>query len=145
MLKYREIITVNFLKNKKRNWHKLYFIMLVEKYGWAIEKSLFAETNQDSTFSHTRENSKMFNITSKYFSFFNNKPPASWVAHITRDFLTYYSCSYYSSMFGRSLLFLFIHWLNYLTDYLTDYWTWLFACLLTSLIKFDYKLLLNCT
>ena len=47
--------------------------MLVEKYGWAIQKSLFAETNQDSTFSHTRENSKMFNITSKYFSFFNNK------------------------------------------------------------------------
>ena len=44
--------------------------MLVEKCGWAIQKSLFAETNQDSTFSHTRENSK-------YFSFFNNKPPAS--------------------------------------------------------------------
>ena len=40
----------------------------------------------------------MFNITSKYFSFFNNKPPASWVTHITRDFLTSYSCSYYSSM-----------------------------------------------
>ena len=38
----------------------------------------------------------MFNITSKYFSFFNNKPPASWVAHITRDFRTCYSCSYYS-------------------------------------------------
>ena len=51
--------------------------MLVEKYGWAIQKSLFAETNQDSTFSHTRENSKMFNITSKYFSYFKNKPPAS--------------------------------------------------------------------
>ena len=43
--------------------------MSVEKYGWAIQKSLFAETNQDSTFSHTRENSKMFSITSKYFSF----------------------------------------------------------------------------
>ena len=50
--------------------------MLVEKYGWAIQKSLFAETNQDSTFSHTREDSKMFNITSKHFSFFNNEPPA---------------------------------------------------------------------
>ena len=43
--------------------------MLVEKYGWAIQKSLFTETNQDSTFSHTCENSKMFNITSKYLSF----------------------------------------------------------------------------
>ena len=51
--------------------------MLVEKYGWAIQKSLHAETNQDSTFSHTRDNSKMFNVTSKYFNFFNNKPPAS--------------------------------------------------------------------
>ena len=27
--------------------------MLVEKYGWAIQKSIFAETNQDSSFSHT--------------------------------------------------------------------------------------------
>ena len=51
--------------------------MLVEKYGWAIQKSLYAETNQDSTFPHTRENSKMFNITSIYLSFFDNKPPAS--------------------------------------------------------------------
>ena len=40
--------------------------------------------------------SKMFNITSKYFSVFNNKSPASWVAHITMDFLTCYSCSHYS-------------------------------------------------
>ena len=48
--------------------------MLVEKYGWTIQKSLFGETNHDPTFSHTRENSKMFNITSKYFT---NKPPAS--------------------------------------------------------------------
>ena len=72
--------------------------MLIGKYGWAVQKSLFAETNQDSIFSHTYENSKMFNITSKYFSFFNNKPPASWVVHITRDFLACYSCSNYSSM-----------------------------------------------
>ena len=74
--------------------------MLVKKYDWAIQKSLFAETNQDSTFSHTRENSKI--LTLKYFSFFNNKPPASWVAHITRDFLTCYFCSYYISMASRS-------------------------------------------
>ena len=40
----------------------------------------------------------MFNITSKYFSFLNNKPPATWAVHIIRDFLTCYSCSYYSSM-----------------------------------------------
>ena len=41
----------------------------------------------------------MFNITSKYFSIFNNKkPPAIWVMHIKIDFLTYSSCLYYSSM-----------------------------------------------
>ena len=42
----------------------------------------------------------MLNNTSKYFSFFSNKPAVSWVAHIARDFLTCYSCSYYSSMFA---------------------------------------------
>ena len=47
--------------------------MSVKKYGWATQKSLSAQTNQDSTFSHTRENSNMFTIPSKYFSFFNNK------------------------------------------------------------------------
>ena len=51
--------------------------MSVEKYGLAIRKSLFALTNQDSAFSRTRENSKIFNITSKYFRFFHNKPHAS--------------------------------------------------------------------
>ena len=61
--------------------------MSVEKYGWAIQKSLFALTIQDFTFSYTRENSKMFSITSKYFTFFSNKSPASRVAHISRDFL----------------------------------------------------------
>ena len=35
-----------------------------------------------------RDISKMFYITSKYFNIFNNVPPESWVAHITRDFLT---------------------------------------------------------
>ena len=50
--------------------------MSLEKYGCAIQESLFTETDQDSTFSHDRESSKIFNITSKYFSFFNNKPPA---------------------------------------------------------------------
>ena len=51
--------------------------MSVKKHGWAIQKSLFPYTNQDFTFSHTREKSKMFNLTLKYFSFFNNKPPSS--------------------------------------------------------------------
>ena len=44
--------------------------MLVKKYGWAIQKTLFPSTNQDSTFFHTGENSKTFNMTLKHFSFF---------------------------------------------------------------------------
>ena len=51
--------------------------MSLKKYGWAIQESLLAQTNQGSTFSHIRDSSKLFNITSKYFSFLNNKPPAS--------------------------------------------------------------------
>ena len=35
-------------------------------------------------------------ILKKYFSFFNNTPSASWVASYTREFLTWYSCSYYN-------------------------------------------------
>ena len=81
--------------------------MSIEKYGWVIQKRLFAWTNRDLIFSHTRDNSKLVNITSKYFNLFNNKPPASWVAHITVDFLTCYSCSYYSSMIKH--IFLLLH------------------------------------
>ena len=51
--------------------------MSVEKYGWPVQKNLFTLTNQDSTLSNTHENSKMFNITSKCFSFLNNKPNVS--------------------------------------------------------------------
>ena len=43
--------------------------MSVEIYGWAIQKTLFAQINQDSTFYYTCNNSKMFNVTSKYFRF----------------------------------------------------------------------------
>ena len=39
--------------------------MPIEKYGWAIQKSLFVQTNQNSAFSNSRGNLKMFNITSK--------------------------------------------------------------------------------
>ena len=63
------------LKSKKKKLALCF--MLVEKYDWAIQKSLFTQTNQDSTFSHIRENLKMFNTTSKYFSFLNKKPPTS--------------------------------------------------------------------
>ena len=37
-------------------------------------------------------------LTSKYFSIFNNKTPACWVAHIARGFIAFYSCLYCSFM-----------------------------------------------
>ena len=52
----------------------------------------------------------MFNRTSKYFK---NTPPAGWAAHITRDFLTSYFCSYYSSMHqGNRIYFYFFAWVS---------------------------------
>ena len=39
-------------------------------------------------------------LTSKYLSIFSNKSLACWVVHITRYFLSCYSCSRYSSMVG---------------------------------------------
>ena len=71
--------------------------MLVEKYGWGIQKSLFFQIY---------ENSRMFHLTSKYFSFFNSKPPARWVAHITRDFLTVFSFFFVFSI----RVFFYGHW-----------------------------------
>ena len=94
-LKFREIITVKSLKSKKKKLALTFFYYVTRKIWLGNSKKLFCK---DQSFSLTRENSKIFNITSKYFSFFNNKPPASWVAHITSDFLTCCPCSYYSFM-----------------------------------------------
>ena len=53
------------------------FYRLGKKHDGVIHENLFTITNRDSTISFMRENSKMFNITSKCFSIFNNKPLAS--------------------------------------------------------------------
>ena len=65
------IFFMKSLKSKKKKL-ALCFIMLVEKYGWAIQKSLFAQTNQDSTFCQTREDSKIFKgATKSYFTHYS--------------------------------------------------------------------------
>ena len=51
--------------------------MPIKKYDWLIQENLFVQTNQDSTISQKWENSKLFNITPKYFSCFNNAPRAT--------------------------------------------------------------------
>ena len=55
-------------------------------YGWVIKTYLNRTIR-----THTRENSKIFHMAFKYFSFFSNTPPASLVAHIIRAYLTCYS------------------------------------------------------
>ena len=65
------------LKIKKKKLLLIFFYYVSREIQFGNQKSLFEETNQDYEFSHTHENSKLFNITSKYFSFFKNKPPAS--------------------------------------------------------------------
>ena len=52
-----------------------------------IHGNLFKSTNQNSTVS--LENSKILNITSKYFKIFNKKPSASWVAYIYQKIFLY--------------------------------------------------------
>ena len=64
---------VFFIKNLKNKKKKLVLTLLyhadrVGQFNWSGNlKSSFAKTNQGSTFPQTGENSKMFNITSKYF------------------------------------------------------------------------------
>ena len=73
-LKYREIITVKSLKSKKKKMALTLFYYVSQEIWMGNSKKLFCI---DYIFSHTRDNSKMLNITLKYFRFFNNKPPAS--------------------------------------------------------------------
>ena len=79
---------IRVLKSQKNKLVPSYlrFFVAVKKNDWMIHENLFLQTNQYSVISFTRENSKMFNTTSKYFSNFNNKPLTSWVAHIAKDF-----------------------------------------------------------
>ena len=60
------------------------FITSVNTYDSVIYGNLFVWANQDSTTPHTRKNSKLLKITSDCS-----------VAHMRRDFLACYTCSYY--------------------------------------------------
>ena len=80
---------------------KIWFFEFIGKFShslwiWSLKKVYI------KSISFTWENSKMFNITSKYLAF----STASWVTHITITFHTCYSCSYYSSMTKQSTFFI---------------------------------------
>ena len=38
----RNFVSLKVSKVTKRSWHELRFIMSVKKYGWAVQKNLFA-------------------------------------------------------------------------------------------------------
>ena len=38
----RNFVSLKVSKVIKRSWHELRFIMSVKKYGWAVQKNLFA-------------------------------------------------------------------------------------------------------
>ena len=46
------------------------FYYLIREVWLGDQENLFTQTNQDPNISHTCENLEMFNVTSKYFSFF---------------------------------------------------------------------------
>ena len=68
---------IRVLKSKKKKLALISFYCLSKKHDRIIHENLFTETTQEFTTSFTWKNSEMFNITSKYFSIFIYKPPAS--------------------------------------------------------------------
>ena len=62
--------------------------MLVEKYVWQFKNIYLHRPIKILHFLTPARIKKCFNITSKYISFSNNKPPSSGVAPITRDVIT---------------------------------------------------------
>ena len=98
------IFVIRSLKSKKKKLALTSFYC-VSREIWLgnSEKLICIDQLKFYIFSHPREFQLQNILTWKYFSFFNNKPPATRVAHITRDLLTYYSCSYYSSMVSHKM------------------------------------------
>ena len=81
----------------------------------------------------------MFDITSKYFSLFDNKPPTGWIAHIARDFLTCYSCLYYISMIKTRPIGPFHMW-RYIQ--LTLLYSFFWPLITSILVKNSWKICL---
>ena len=69
-----------FVKSLRRKKKKLtltsFYYVSREIWLGNSKKLIYIDQSKFYIFSHPQD-SKMFNITSKYFSFFNNKPPAS--------------------------------------------------------------------
>ena len=78
---------IRVLKSKKKKLALTLFYCLGQE-TWLDDSLKLIYINQSRFYN-------LFHVGDilKYFSIFNNKPPASWVVHIARYFLICYSCS----------------------------------------------------
>ena len=84
-----------FCYKLSKKWKKrlaLTFLYCLGQETWLDEswKLIYINHLRFYNFFHVRR-FKNENINSKYFRIFNKKLPASWVAHIIRDFITFSS------------------------------------------------------
>ena len=93
----REIITVKSLKSKKKKLALTLFYYASREIMVGQFKKAYLHRPIKILHFLTPAIIQI-NLTSKYLRFFSNKPAASSVTDITRDFLTYHSCSYCSFM-----------------------------------------------
>ena len=102
-LTFRDIIT---LKARKKMLELASFYYASREIWLGNSKMLVCI---DHAFFRNHENSKMFNITSKYFNFFFNKKPFTrWVAHKI-NYLCKKNQIKYSTKYSRSVL---LHYSN---------------------------------
>ena len=82
-----------------RSYSEPHFSRIRTEYG-AIPSTEYPSVfspNAGKCGKNADQNNFEYGHFSKYFSIFNNTPPASWVVHLTRDF-TCYLHSHYSFM-----------------------------------------------
>ena len=94
------IFLIKTLKTKKKKLAGTDYISLTWLWNtnrWFL-KTYLQKPIKTVQFFTRRKIQKILNIISKYFSIFSNTLPATWVVHITRNFLIFYSCLYYSTM-----------------------------------------------
>ena len=77
LCKLNIVFLIKIPKSKKEKLAQISFYCLGQEIWLGNLENLFAKTNQDSTVSYTQNNSKLFNLTLKYFSIFNNTPTES--------------------------------------------------------------------
>ena len=73
---------IKILKNKKKKMAVPFFYCASQEIRLSDTRKHICIVQSNSTILFTRGNLKIFNISSKQYSSFSNKPPANWVAII---------------------------------------------------------------